>query len=268
MVIYPDTDINETGRLIYLRKGERLLMRIEGRSPNDDPATYRIKFGGSFIALAPEKKDLEPKVEKTEADTSSRVTVNSVGTIVSVRPKKQPAKVVEKAKSDVSRSEPPKKVEFPKGVPVKVEEEPAGTKSADDTKTAEDKVKTQEDASPSTTPQEEKPATVYENKSAKVTVDPVTVSETAELPKANPTPRHTNRRARVTPQPPAEPAEKKPDPLADIRLVIEMKDGKVIWSAMNEVLRFSVDRGVLTVIGKDGHISRYSILDVAKVTIQ
>jgi hypothetical protein len=37
---------------------------------------------------------------------------------------------------------------------------------------------------------------------------------------------------------------------------------------MNEVLRFSVDKGVLTVISRDGSIGRYSILDVEKVTIQ
>ena len=272
MVIYADNDINETGRLIYLRKGERLLMRIEGRSPNDDAATFRIKFGGSFIALAPEKKDLTPIVEKKEADTLSRVTVNSVGTIVSVRPKKQPAKIAEKPKADVSQSEPPKKIEFPKGVPVKVEDDPIATKPADETKPVEDKAKTQEDTSSAKPPDESKSETVYENKSAKVTVDPVTVpetkSETTELPKAKPTPQRANRRVTRVPQPPVVPEEKKPDPLAAIRLVIEMKDGKVIWSAMNEVLRFSVDKGVLTVIGKDGHISRYSLLDVAKVTIQ
>jgi len=50
--------------------------------------------------------------------------------------------------------------------------------------------------------------------------------------------------------------------------VIEMKDGKVVWRPMNEVLKFSVDKGVLTVIAKDGTITRYSIFDVAKVTIQ
>ncbi|MEP6788603.1 MAG: hypothetical protein ABJB40_09240 [Acidobacteriota bacterium] len=272
MVIYADTDITETGRLIYLRKGERLMMRIEGRSPNDDAATFHIKFAGSFIALAPEKKDLTPKVDKTETDTSSRVTVNSVGTIVSTRPKKQPSKVVEKPKSDISRSEPPKKIDFPKGVPVKIEEEPPASKPADETKVVDDKVKPQEDTIPTKAADEAKPETVYENKTAKVTIDPVTLPkatpESADTPRVKSTPRRATRRTRVAPQPPAEAIEKKADPLAAIRLVIEMKDGKVIWSAMNEVLRFSVDRGVLTVIGKDGHISRYSILDVAKVTIQ
>ena len=36
---------------------------------------------------------------------------------------------------------------------------------------------------------------------------------------------------------------------------------------MSEVSKFSVDKGVLTVIAKDGSIG-YSMLDVAKVTIE
>ncbi len=37
---------------------------------------------------------------------------------------------------------------------------------------------------------------------------------------------------------------------------------------MSEVLRVGVDKGVLTLITKDGKIARYSILDVAKMTIE
>lgn len=63
MVIYPDAAAtNETGRLIYLRKGERLLLRVEGRSPNDDAAIFRIKFGGSFVAMAGGKADDAPAI--------------------------------------------------------------------------------------------------------------------------------------------------------------------------------------------------------------
>ncbi len=37
---------------------------------------------------------------------------------------------------------------------------------------------------------------------------------------------------------------------------------------MSEVLKVGVDKGVLTIISKDGAIGRYSILDVAKMTIE
>ena len=62
--------------------------------------------------------------------------------------------------------------------------------------------------------------------------------------------------------------EKKPDPLADIRLIIQLKDGGVIERRLSEIVKFSVDNGVLTVVAKDGKIVRYSMLLVAKVTIE
>ena len=40
------------------------------------------------------------------------------------------------------------------------------------------------------------------------------------------------------------------------------------WMPMNEVPKFTVDKGVMTVIAKNGNITRYNILDVEKMTIQ
>jgi hypothetical protein len=65
--------------------------------------------------------------------------------------------------------------------------------------------------------------------------------------------------------PPTEPAA---DPLAKIHLVVLFKDGTSIERPMNEVLKFSVDKGVLTVLTTDGETVRYSILEVAKVSIE
>lgn len=98
IVIYPDTGANETGRLIYLRKDENLLLRIQGRTPNDDAATFRIKFGGSFVALKTRRGEEGPVLEP-ENDRSGSV-VNSVGTIIEPRSNIQPinetSSVVEK----------------------------------------------------------------------------------------------------------------------------------------------------------------------------
>lgn len=62
--------------------------------------------------------------------------------------------------------------------------------------------------------------------------------------------------------------EPEPDPLASINLVVQFKDGNLIERPMSEVLKFSVDKGVLTVALKDGSTKRYKIVDVEKVTIQ
>ncbi len=219
MVIYADAGNSETGRLVYLRKSERLLLRIEGRTPGDDAATFRIKFAGSFISLALVKSDKPPTLDKTTSDGENDVKVNSVGTIIPITPKPQyPKKTTEteKPKETIAKVEKPEKTENKKPVIV-VEGMPKPTE--------------------------------------------ITVKKPASKPPAKPQPSKTD-------TPPAKTEEPQPDPLASIRLVIRLKDGKVIERSMSEVLKFSVDKGVLTVITKDGDITRYSILAVAKVTIE
>ncbi|NJM52801.1 MAG: hypothetical protein HC846_05050, partial [Blastocatellia bacterium] len=54
--IYADSSPTQTGREIYLRKQEKLILKVEGKSPNDDPATFSIKFEGSFLAMAANKE--------------------------------------------------------------------------------------------------------------------------------------------------------------------------------------------------------------------
>ena len=59
-----------------------------------------------------------------------------------------------------------------------------------------------------------------------------------------------------------------PSALANINLIILFKDGTRIERPMSDVLKVGVDKGILTVISKDGVIGRYSILDVEKMTIE
>ncbi|CAN5602378.1 hypothetical protein BH24ACI3_BH24ACI3_08760 [soil metagenome] len=65
----------ETGRVLYLRKPERLLLRIQGRTPDDLPATFQIKFAGSFVALnendVPQAPEL-PTVSRPERTVTAR----------------------------------------------------------------------------------------------------------------------------------------------------------------------------------------------------
>src|SRR5439155_9790822 len=84
MVIYADDGTYETGRLLYLRKPEKLMLRIEGRTPGDESATYRIKFGGSFSPLSSKTRDGAQSAPKISNSDDTRVRVNSVGTIIPV----------------------------------------------------------------------------------------------------------------------------------------------------------------------------------------
>ena len=239
VVVYADAGVTETGRLVYLRKPERLLLRIEGRSPGDDPASFRIKFGGSFIALTPPKSLKPPKTGKMSTDEETGVRVNSVGTIIANIPKPPPKKAAIDASKDTSKETD--------GTGVKTTIPEVGAE------TSRKRPAVIIDEFPTDTKKIETP---------KRTVSPNPVIRRPAKPKA------TASTVKKTPAASVAAEEPAPDPLASIRLVVELKDGSVIEHSLNVVLRFSVDKGILTVIMKDGSISRYSMLLVGKVTIQ
>lgn len=236
IVMYADSSVNETGRVVYLRKPEKLILRVQGRTPGDEPATFRIKFAGSFQAAADTGRE-EPVLPKVTAENDSGIKVNSVGTIV----------------------EAPKKTEV-----AKTNEEPPAVeeKKAEEKKPAEAKEEAAEN----------------EGKKVEVVVTDNTKPET--IVKKAP-PRRSTRARRTPPkrattaktekQPAPEkapPKEKAPDPLENVHLVIEFKDGRRIERRMSDVFRFTVDKGILTVVSKDGTIGRYSILDIVRTVIE
>lgn len=274
MVIYADAAESETGRIVYLRKPERLILRVEGRSPNDDPATFRIKFAGSFIALSEQKSPETLTIAKRDTDPESGIRVNSVGTIVEVIPKPQPSpKATPEAKETVAgantkpKPEPKKresgKVPAPDTTKKPVEKPPKKTIAT--TKPKEIKPASKK---PTAKPPEKPAEEVAKNEPAPEAKPPKKEApEVKTIIKKSTKP--TNEKPKENkPKPTPPPVETKPDPMASIRLVIQLKDGKMIERPMNEVTKFSVDKGVLTVNAKDGSTVKYSMLDVAKVTIE
>ena len=252
--VYSDNPEGETGRVIYLRQPLKLILRIEGRTPTDDPATFRIKFAGSFQAVAATPETDESRQPEVTASQESDVRVNSVGTIIEIKPKPTPTPKPSIAK--VERNEPKTRDEKPDAEnpePDKKDEPVENDKKPEAAVTDNPPEKKDE---PDTKPDE--PA--------------------AEKPATKTTPRRPNPRTRRTPTTETKPKpapEKKNEPapvsaaeLANIRLVVEFKDGRKIERPMNEILKFGVDKGILTVITKDGYVGRYSMLDIAKITVE
>lgn len=263
IVIYGEQPEAETGRVIYLRKPERLLLRIQGRSPGDDDASVRIKFAGSFSASKLDDTD-NPPVPKVESLADSDVRVNSVGTILEVR----------------TRPEPTPTAEGLEGAPDPHESRDTGGRRA--------------------AVRDEREVEAEEARSVEVVrTDPVGDGKKVDAPKPAATSRNRNRRRATTATagtvPAAENVEAKKeeagepssagssrnrspaptdagspkvDPMAGINLVIYFKDGSRVDRPMTEVQRFSVERAVLTVISKNGTIGRYNMTEVSRVSIE
>lgn len=256
IVVYADLAEIETGRVLYLRKPEKLLLRVQGRSPNDNPAEFRIKFAGSFVA-ASDTGPVEPEMPKVTAANTSGIRVNSVGTILEVLPKPTPA---------------------PSEVIAEIEE--GKNPDIDDKKPPEEAVakETVAESAAKVSDPEKKLEVVVTDELPKETATPVKSPPARRTTRAS---RLRNARAAAAAKAREKAALAKekaaaetasptdvPDPLASIQLVILFKDGKTIAQPMSEVLRFNVNRGILTVTMKNGSTGKYSILDVAKVTIE
>jgi hypothetical protein len=238
IVMYADSSVNETGRVVYLRKPEKLILRVEGRTPGDDPATFTIKFAGSFLAVA-DTGQAQPELPKVAAENDSGIKVNSVGTIVAVTPKEEPKK--------------------PEVAAQETKPEPA----------AEEKEREAATKKPESTEEKKIEVVVTDNlKPEKKITKEASPVRTLRLRRTTPKKPSTARAAKTPLEEKAPPKAKEPDPLENVHLVIELKDGKRIERKMSEVLRFTVDKGILTVISKDGSIERYSILDVARTVIE
>lgn len=291
IVVYADYGEAETGRAIYLRKSEKLLLRIQGRTPNDDDATFRLKFAGSFVALRAEDVASAPELPKVTAENRGSVRVNSVGTILPPPPR--PAEPVEdKAKPETEtvaksdKTEDPKLAETEKPVEPDVTKPKAELVVTDPVRPEADrKAPTRRRVSASrgrnpirSTPEDkekEKRSAETVGATERPDVEKPAVEKTAEKldeekrvadkesSKEPPFRTLTNdRRVRAPKKPP------EPDPMESINLVVRFKDGTTLEKRMSEVSRFSVDKGVLTILLKDKSVTRYAIVDVSKVTIE
>lgn len=262
IVIYGDQPEAETGRVIYLRKPERLLLRIQGRSPGDDDASVRIKFAGSFVASRLDDSST-PAVPTVEKESESNIRVNSVGTILEVIPKASPTPDAERLEET---AEPHESRET---VPAKKDDSREERKvDAEEAKTIEVVVtdpvveeKKEEPSKPAATPRNRNRRRTAAAKAVPPVDEPGEKKEETLRPTASKTP--VNRRSvRAKTEIP------KVDPMAGINLVIYFKDGSQVNRPMTEVLRFSVERAILTVISKNGTIGRYNMTEVSRVSIE
>lgn len=245
--LFADQGNTETGRIVYLRQPDRLILKIEGRTPDDSPATFRIKFAGSFAAVEGSEKTDEPALPEIKSSADNAVRVNSVGTIIEQKAEVKPAeenkaaenrkseKTDDEAKSEVSKVE---KKETPNLV---IPEKNKETLPASDN----EEISKVEKVAPKSK------SSVKRKSPVKKFPAPVKI-ETAEQVKTQP--------EEVKPTP--------VNPLENVRLIVLMKSGDRFEYPMTEVFRFSLNNNVLTIILKDGKIERRSILDIQKFSVE
>ncbi|HET8783619.1 MAG TPA: hypothetical protein VFM63_14430 [Pyrinomonadaceae bacterium] len=222
---------------IYLRKREDLILRIEARSPNDDPGTYRLYFGGSFEALpgGPDIAEAEPEPSPEPAGQKGR-RVSSVGARI-----EEPAPPVTEVAAAPTPAPTPEPT--PEAKPVETPK-PAVTE-----KSIEEAAKT---TPPPRTTRGRRPAPRRQ---------PPPPKETPPAEEPSPTVRATEEPKPKAPAP-------EPEPEIGPRLIIETNDGTLINRSMSTVKRVTIENGMVVVTGKDGKISRMLLINVVRMQIQ
>ncbi len=287
ITLFADNTESETGRVVYMRKPERLILRVQGRTPNDDSASFQIKFAGSFEPMpAVAKKDDSDFLPEVSTSNKGSVKVNSVGTIIE-EPRMPAADVIEKTdiKETLPNNSPtevePKDEKSLKSVNLSVKKE------IDDSKEASEKNEVKPAISPIFDPtkkvddilKDAKKNTDFrvvrtdslekKNKKAAEKTEVTNPEFTVEFKKKSKNISAIVRIERVYEEDELPKAKTEiVNPLANIFLKVELKSGERILRPMTEVLSMNVIKGVLTIVTSDGKIREISILDVIKMTIE
>jgi hypothetical protein len=252
--IYANTIPPEVTKGIYLRTHQILILRIEARSPDDDPGSYRITFGGSFQPFS----GGIPVAENTESTSANTLTssnprrLSSVGATIP-RPaeaKTEEAKTEEKAPD----TEPPKTEPKPEPKPKTARTTTRGSARNRPPRTT--RTKPPETAKPESakteTAETEKPKTEK----------PRTARSRPTKPKVEPKPAEGEEKS-GEPQ-----ATTPPQELPGPHLIIEQKDGTRIDRPMSTVRRVIVEAGTIVVVLKTGKIERVPMSAVARMSIE
>lgn len=242
--IYANTIPPEVTKGLYFRTRQILILRVEARTPNDDPGGYRITFGGSFQAFSGGIPVAETSEETTEtAQIGNRRTkrLSSVGATI-----KEPAAEVkpEEAKApEIAAEKPPEEtptVKKPEPKSKTTRTTPTRTTRARPPRTTRSRPAQTEAAKTETTKaqtEETKPATAEgEGKSGE--------KAAAEKPATQET------------------------PPAGAHLLIEEKDGTRIDRPMSTVRRVIIEGNMIVIVLKNGRIERVPMSNVARMAIE
>jgi hypothetical protein len=95
--MYGEARTTSGSKTIYFKTKEPLVLRVEGRTPNDDEGTFRIRFEGAFEPIGSDVPDPElivPTLSATTAQKGTRVT-STGARIEEPEPEPQPATTAE-----------------------------------------------------------------------------------------------------------------------------------------------------------------------------
>src|SRR5215510_11260306 len=258
--LYASSQAPEVTKSVYLRTHQILILRVEARTPSDEPGSYHIRFGGTFAQFSGGIPVAEPSTaESEETEKAGANRLSSVGATIP-RPPTEP--VAETAEPKPSPS-PEKSAEKP------AEETPTAKKTTSTTSrrnTSRPPARRTTRPAPakSTAAKRPEPAKPTETEKTEISKPveekPAEEKPAAEKPLVTEKPVETN--------PPARKAKPQEVALPGARLIVEQKNGDKIDRPMSTVRRVIVEGNMIVIVMKNGRIDRIPMSDVARMAIE
>jgi hypothetical protein len=281
--VFAGVQENETGRVIYLRKSEKLILRIQGRTPNNEPAKFQIKFAGSFVPVESVANNGNPQLPEIDIKDQGEARVSSVGTIIEVFPKK-----LDEPKSNISSKIENKELEETEvpGKEITISTINKEEENFQNTTRIEIKKENSEDSTETLAEKNVPKVIVTDNLEGLKTEDPVKSEvEKEEADEANNSINSDEKKSEIVAKSDSNEPENveektnpeiskeeiqpvEPNQLANISLLVKFKDGTKFKRTMDKITWFNVDKGILTIITNDGTILKFSMLNVEKMTFE
>ncbi|HEV2706938.1 MAG TPA: hypothetical protein VGV59_13495 [Pyrinomonadaceae bacterium] len=271
ITLYAGASSTKATKSVYLRQGEPLVLRVEGRTSGETDAVYRIRFEGAFAASTRQPTDIPetPTLAEPTARNPNSRRVTSVGARIDEPP-------TETAEARPAESQP-----TPEATPESETTTPAARRG------------TRRNNTRRTTP----PRASASNRTRQQTPAPTDAPETARAEEARPaettpenaaeTPARRTNRSRTRPprrsstrrEQPAERAATDAPPGAATaesaspappspRLIIVTRDGETFERDMSMVHRVTVQNNQVVVVGKDGRVTRRPLADILRMSIE
>lgn len=241
--IYANTIPPEVTKSLYFRTRQILILRVEARTPDDDPGAYRITFGGSFQPFSggiPVAETSDESSETAQADKKTK-RLSSVGATIEAPP------------AEVK----PEEVKAPETLAEKPPEETPTVKKS------EPKPKTTR-----TTPTRSSRGRTPRTTRPKPAQTEATKTETTKTQTKETKPAGVEGEEKTAEKKPAEKPTTQEAPPAGARLIIEEKDGTRIDRPMSTVRRVIIEGNVIVIVLKNGRTERIPMSDVARMAIE
>jgi len=255
--VYASSQAPEITKGIYLRAHQILILRVEARTPSDEPGTYHIRLGGTFERFSGGIPVAEVSNTETEnaAEKSGANRLSSVGATI-------PRPVTETAEAEAKPTPSPEKA-------AEAAPETAATETVTPKKTSSTSRRTRQTSRRGTRPA---PAKSTETAS-KTEPPPKTETETAKIESSKPVEEKPAEEKPAVTEKPAEtsPPIEKPksqEITAGAHLIIEETDGTKIDRPMSTVRRIVVEGNTIVILLKSGKIERIAMSDVARMAIE